>query len=142
MNIEVGQIWHPKHSKHHEDLQEFCIVEDVDSKVVKYFGSEGNRIVRSKRSFLSLYEIPDSESKPYTIENVGVGTELGKRVYLENTIIHDRCKCGYESMLNLGRLHYLDYPKVGKRNIFYYCCEECEEDCQIQYKLEMNLTIY
>ena len=139
MNIEVGQIWHPKESK---DSCELCIVEDVDSKVVKYFGSDGDRRVCSKRSFLSLYELPNSESKPYTIDNVGVGTELGKRVYLENTIIHDRCKCGYENALNLGRLHYLDYPKVGKRGIFYYCCEKCGEECKIQYKLEMNLTIY
>lgn len=139
MNIQSGQIWHPKH---HEDSQEFCIVEDVDSKVVKYFSSNGNKRVCSKRSFLSLYELPDSESKPYTINNVGVGTELGKRVYLDNTIIYDRCICGYENALNLGRLYYLYYPKVGKRDIFYYACEKCGGECKIQYKLEMNLTIY
>lgn len=136
MNIEVGQTWHSK------DSCEFCIVEEVDSKVVKFFRSDCNRVVCSKRSFLTLYEYPNNVSKSYTIENVGVGTELGKRVYLENTIICDKCKCGHGNVLNLGSHRCLDYPEVGKKDILYYCCEQCGEDCQIEYKLEMNLTIY
>lgn len=72
----------------------------------------------------------------YTLENVGVGTELNKRFSLDNTVIKKVCKCGEVLEYNLDG-DYLSYPRVGYPEIVYMYCDNCMED----YEAVMKVTV-
>lgn len=77
------------------------------------------------------------------IENVGIGTELGKRFYLEGVILEKECSCGNVMKVDLGS-NYLCYPCVGHLERVYVYCDECdtEHNEALKVKVVVNLEVY
>ena len=75
----------------------------------------------------------------YTLENVGVGTELDKRFTLENTTIEKVCKCGEVLTYDLSS-DYLSYPQVGyPETVSLYC--DCMEDYEPAFKVTVRINL-
>lgn len=76
------------------------------------------------------------------LENIGKGTELAKRCYLENTIISMKCRCGETLTKDLSS-DYLSYHVVGYDDNLYFYCDECDTDYEneVTITLSINATI-
>lgn len=70
------------------------------------------------------------------LENIGKGTELAKRCYLEDTIISMKCRCGEVLKKDLSS-DYLPYPVVGHETNLYFYCDECDSE----YENEVSITL-
>ena len=75
-------------------------------------------------------------------ENVGVGTELAKRTYLEGAVITKQCDCGSEMEIDWGS-DYLSYPVVGEYDSFSMYCDNCDTEHEeaVKIKIEINLVV-
>ena len=70
------------------------------------------------------------------LENVGVGTELEKRFYLDDVVITKECSCGAIMEKDLSS-DYLSYPVVGyPENICLYC-----DKCDTEYEDYVKVTV-
>ena len=70
------------------------------------------------------------------LENVGVGTELTKRFYLDDVVITKECSCGAVMEKDLSS-DYLSYPMVGyPENIYFYC-----DECGTEYEDAVKVTV-
>lgn len=78
--------------------------------------------------------------KKYTLENVGIGTELDKRFTLDGVVLYKKCKCGniMEKDLEGG---YLSYPCVGYPEKLYLYCENCEEEYEEALKVTVRINL-
>lgn len=76
------------------------------------------------------------------LENVGKGTELDKRTYIDGVVVEKVCNCGEVLTFDLGR-DYLNYPIVGQPYSLSFYCEKCEEDFDdaVEVTISINLTI-
>lgn len=77
------------------------------------------------------------------LENVGIGTELDKRFYLDGVILEKECLCGNIMKVDLG-IQYLSYPAVGYPESIYMYCDECstEYEAALKVKVVVNLEVY
>ena len=77
------------------------------------------------------------------IENVGVGTELAKRTYLDGVLIEKVCDCGNVIQVDLES-DYLTYPTVGRFQNIYVYCDECGTEYPegtLKVKIVLNLEV-
>lgn len=76
------------------------------------------------------------------LENVGEGTELGKRTYIEGVVVESSCKCGATMKCDLGS-DYLGYPVVGRWQNLYFYCDECDTEYEetVKVRILLNLEI-
>lgn len=74
--------------------------------------------------------------KKYTLENVGIGTELAKRFTIDGVILKKDCVCGETITKDLSG-DYLYYPCVGyPENIYMYC-----DECGTEYEEALKVTV-
>lgn len=76
----------------------------------------------------------------YTLEDVGIGTELAKRFTLKDTVIEKTCKCGEYLKYNLDG-DYLHYPRVGFPETVYMYCDNCMEDYEAVMKVTVRINL-
>lgn len=76
----------------------------------------------------------------YTLENVGIGTELAKRFTIEDVILKKECVCGAIMTKNLSG-DSLSYPCVGYPEDIYMYCDECETDYEEALKVTVRINL-
>lgn len=76
----------------------------------------------------------------YTLQNVGKGTELAKRFYLDGVILKKECDCGSVMEKDLGEYN-LDYPCVGYPESIYMYCDECGTEYEEALKVTININL-
>lgn len=76
------------------------------------------------------------------LENVGKGTELGKRTYIEGVVVEKECSCGSVIEKDLSS-DYLSYPTVGSWQSLYFYCEDCDTEYEetVEVRILLNLEI-
>lgn len=76
------------------------------------------------------------------LKNVGVGTELAKRFYLEDVTLTKPCDCGHIMSIDLST-QCLDYPVVGNPESLYMYCDNCDKEHEdaIKVTISINLTV-
>lgn len=70
-------------------------------------------------------------------DNVGVGTELSKRFYLEGFKVKKDCICG----VTLEEDVKLEYPVVGYPEMMYFYCDECGEEYEDSVEVTVNISL-
>lgn len=76
----------------------------------------------------------------YTLENVGIGTELAKRFYLDGVVLKKKCDCGSIMEKDLGDYN-LDYPYVGSPENIYMYCDECGSEYEEALKVTIRINL-
>ena len=79
-------------------------------------------------------------NKKYTLENVGIGTELAKRFTLDGAILKKECSCGELLTVDLGG-DYLSYPRVGLPEDIYLYCDECGTDYEEAFRVTIHINL-
>lgn len=79
-------------------------------------------------------------NKKYTLENVGQGTELDKRFYLDGVVLYKECKCGNIMEKDLES-DYLSYPCVGYPEKLYLYCDECDVEYEEALKVTVSINL-
>lgn len=76
----------------------------------------------------------------YTLENVGVGTELDKRFYLDDVVLKRQCDCGHIMVKDLSEYH-LSYPSVGYPESICMYCDECDTEYEDALRVTVRINL-
>ena len=76
----------------------------------------------------------------YTLENVGIGTELAKRFTIDGVVLKKDCVCG-ETMTKDLSGDYLSYPCVGYPENIYMYCDECGTGYEEALKVTVRINL-
>lgn len=76
------------------------------------------------------------------LENVGKGTELDKRTYIDGVVIEKTCDCGEVLKCDLES-DYLNYPVIGQPYSLSFYCDNCEKDFYdaVDVTIQLNLIV-
>lgn len=76
------------------------------------------------------------------LKDVGRGTELAKRTYIDGVVVEKKCECGEILQKDLGS-DYLSYPSVGHWQSLCFYCDECdiEYEQDVKVRILLNLEI-